>query len=310
MARRPRLHVPDGLYLVELRANAEERLFVDDEDFRSFEALLAESKRWAKCSVHAFCMLESTVMIGAQINSAPVGGFVQRLTSRYAKYANRKRCRSGHLFASHFRSIVVQRSKYLLDLVRFIHRAPLRAGVTDDMDEYRWSSHRAYAAIDDPGWLTMFVAKEMLRNRGRDGVLGYLDWVRTKDSGAFADSVVAEMRGGLHIVGDQRFRQRVLTSPESAAVRPTLEEIVLRVAGERGVDLQSLVLPSRRREHVLARALIAWEATRSGVATLSAVAKRLRRDPSTLLSAIERYRNEAPELFLSYADEVEGEGEM
>jgi hypothetical protein len=43
--------------------------------------------------------------------------------------------------------------------------------------------------------------------------------------------------------------------------------------------------------------LIGWYATERRVATLSEVARRLRRDPSTLSVAISRYRTCRPELF-------------
>ena len=54
---------------------------------------------------------------------------------------------------------------------------------------------------------------------------------------------------------------------------------------------------SRQREVTLARALIAWYATERRVATLSEVARYLRRDPSTLSVAVSRYRLCRPELF-------------
>jgi hypothetical protein len=54
---------------------------------------------------------------------------------------------------------------------------------------------------------------------------------------------------------------------------------------------------SRQRQLALARALIAWFATERRICTLSEVARRLRRDPSTLSVAISRYRELRPDLF-------------
>jgi hypothetical protein len=41
-------------------------------------------------------------------------------------------------------SLPVDADSYLLQLVRYIHRNPLRAGLTDKMDSYGWSSHKGY----------------------------------------------------------------------------------------------------------------------------------------------------------------------
>jgi len=36
---------------------------------------------------------------------------------------------------------------YLLQLVRYIHRNPLKAGLTDNIDSYTWSSHKGYLSV-------------------------------------------------------------------------------------------------------------------------------------------------------------------
>ena len=296
MARRPRVHVSGGLYLVELQGNAGEKLFCDEEDFVTFEELVADVLKATHCSMHAFCWFESTVYMGAQVGDVTLGRVVQRVTSRYARYANRKRRRSGHLFSSHYRAVLVQRSKYLLDMVRYINQAPQRQSVSKSMDEYRWSSHRAYAAREQVPWLTMHVAKGMLRNAGFEGVLGYLTWVHIDDRD-FVALVAAEMVGSSHVIGNDKFRRVVLQGEHESGGRESLDAIIERVVQAQGVSRRDLFSSSRRQPHVLARALITWEATGGGAATLSEVAKRLGRDPSTLLSAVSRYRRERPSLF-------------
>ncbi len=89
-----------------------------------------------------------------------------------------------------------------------------------------------------------------------------------------------------------------------------MDAIIERVVQAQGVSRKDLFSSSRRQPHVLARALITWEATGGGAATLSEVAKRLGRDPSTLLSAVSRYRRERPALFedaqAAWLDEGDG----
>jgi hypothetical protein len=69
---------------------------------------------------------------------------MRRLLTGYAVVFNRKHSRSGHLFQNRYKSIVCEEEPYLLELVRYIHLNPLRAGLVADMtelDRYPWSGH-------------------------------------------------------------------------------------------------------------------------------------------------------------------------
>jgi hypothetical protein len=94
------------------------------------------------------------------------------------RWKNRQDRRLGPLFAERYKAILVEQETYLLELIRYVHLNPLRAGIVDHPDEDRWSSHRAYAGMDPrPGWLdTSFVLQdfgedhaEQVRTPNRDG---------------------------------------------------------------------------------------------------------------------------------------------
>jgi hypothetical protein len=57
---------------------------------------------------------------------------------------NRRHSRSGHLFQNRYKSIVCEEEPYLLELIRYIHLNPLRAGLVKDLknlDRYPWCGH-------------------------------------------------------------------------------------------------------------------------------------------------------------------------
>jgi hypothetical protein len=69
---------------------------------------------------------------------------MRRLLTAYAVYFNRKYHRAGHLFQNRYKSILCEEEPYLLELVRYIHLNPLRAGLVKDLDElecYPWTGH-------------------------------------------------------------------------------------------------------------------------------------------------------------------------
>jgi len=60
------------------------------------------------------------------------GAPMQRIASRYARFVQRKVPTTGHLFERRYRAILVDDARYLLELVRYIHLNPVRAGSSED----------------------------------------------------------------------------------------------------------------------------------------------------------------------------------
>jgi len=77
-------------------------------------------------------------------NSAELSTFMRRLPTGYAVNFNHRHKRSGHLFQNRYKSIICEEDAYLLELIRYIHLNPLRAGMVGDLDgldNYPWSGH-------------------------------------------------------------------------------------------------------------------------------------------------------------------------
>lgn len=293
MRRLSRLHVPSGLYYVALSGTGGEAIFHESRDFVEFDALVARSLRRYRCRLHAFCWLEERVLMAIQVSDVPVWRFVQHVSSRYSKYLHGRLNLTGHLFEHYRRALLVQRSRYLLPLVRHIHRAPVRDGLVSESKDYPRSGDRAYRDLERVPWLTTHVANEMLRHAGHPGLVSYSDWM-SQDDGPFAELFDHPSARAL---GDDGFLATIAVRVRPPRTEGSLDQISARVARVHGVPLASILSRSQRHQHVLVRAVIAWEATQSGVASLKEVAEHFSRDPSTLWSAIERYRTLLPELF-------------
>ena len=62
----------------------------------------------------------------------------------YAVTFNKRHKRSGHLFQNRYKSVICEEDPYLLELIRYIHLNPLRAGLVKDLkelDKYPWTGH-------------------------------------------------------------------------------------------------------------------------------------------------------------------------
>jgi hypothetical protein len=67
----------------------------------------------------------------------------------YTTYYNIRHGRCGHLFQGRFKSIIVEKDSYFLELSRYIHLNPVRAGIVKNPEDYIWSSYSGYMGRKD-----------------------------------------------------------------------------------------------------------------------------------------------------------------
>ena len=290
MPRAPRLHLPGGVYHVILRGNNRQPLFFDDECRCRLDDLVAGGIERYGCRVHAYCWMTNHVHLAVEVGQHPLGRLVQWVASQYARATNRRYGRSGHLFERRHRALLIDRDSYLLQLVRYIHRNPVRAGIVHDPADYRWSSHHAYVGTTASPWLTTSLVLSQFAATGARARARFGAFVREDTA---QDEFELLERGCEHdtrISGSERFVDRVLDRPTTLVLPPSLDKLVARVCADYGLAEEVLASPNRARLHAEARARIAWEATHCGAATLAEVARRLNRAEPVLCRAVARYR--------------------
>jgi hypothetical protein len=87
------------------------------------------------------------------------------LNSGYASWFNLRHRRAGPLFQGRFKAILIEREYHYWELSRYVHLNPVRAGLADKPEAYRWSSCRFYFKESGaPNWLAW---EEILREHGR-----------------------------------------------------------------------------------------------------------------------------------------------
>jgi putative transposase len=295
MSRRQRLHVPGGTYYVVQHGSTNRPIFTQPGDYQLFERLLAAALRRTSARVHAYCWTPQAIHLALQIDNISVGRFMQGITSRYARSIHQRAAESGHFFKQRYRAILIDPEAYLLKLVRFIHHVPAIAGMVPDAATHPHTSHAAYLGSAEMPWVTTRTAFRLL-----NGCDEHSEYAEFMSAAPTADEVYLFEHGSKHdtrIVGSPAFLENLPRHLRVYRSKITLDQIIQTVTCRLGVDREHVLSNSRQREVTLARALIAWYATERRVATLSEVARYLRRDPSTLSVAVSRYRLCRPELF-------------
>lgn len=127
-----------------LRGNERKNVFLSDEDKLRFMETMYETKHGDRFYLHSFCLMDNHIHLMLSEGVEDLSKVMKRITVSYVYYFNKKYKRVGHLFQDRFKSEVVEQDNYVLSLVRYIHRNPVKAGIVQKAEDYRWSSYNSY----------------------------------------------------------------------------------------------------------------------------------------------------------------------
>lgn len=145
MPRQPRLDAPGLLQHVMARGIERRKLFRDDKDRNSFLDRLATILEETQTQCYAWALIPNHFHLLVRTGATPLSKVMRRLMTGYAVTFNRRHKRSGHLFQNRYKSVVCEEDPYLLELIRYIHLNPIRAGLVNNdlkqLDKYPWTGH-------------------------------------------------------------------------------------------------------------------------------------------------------------------------
>ncbi len=129
MARPARIEYEGAFYHVMNRGNRREDIFFDDEDRNKFCEILGKVKERYKIIIYSFVLMTNHYHLLMETPLGNLSRAIQRLNGDYALYISRRHKRPGHLFQGRLKAMLVEKEVYLLELSRYIHLNPFRAGM-------------------------------------------------------------------------------------------------------------------------------------------------------------------------------------
>jgi hypothetical protein len=200
-----------------------------------------------------------------------------------SQYFNRRYKRTGHLFQGRYKALLIDADSYLLELMRYIHLNPIRAGMVARPESYPWSSHCAYLGGEKPPWLTtdwvlgQFPDAERYHRFIEDGMEeGYRKEFHT---GSFEGRAL----------GDDRFIEEALSQAEEPARgKLTLEALIEAVCRAYGLSKAELASRSRVRKISEARAMASLLVRETEMLTMVDLGREIKQDVSSLSQAARR----------------------
>lgn len=189
MTRPLRMEFKDAFYHILSRGNDGRNIFLDDDDYRIFLDILEIMSARFDVDILAYVLMCDHYHLLVRTNQPNLSKSMQWAGSTYSRRFNLKHLRRGHLFEGRFKSFIVQNDNYLTELSCYIHCNPLRAGLVEQLTDYRWSSYHDYRC---KGTRTDWLKKDLILAQcgGKDPVGVYCKRVQKyskEDAGLFDD---------------------------------------------------------------------------------------------------------------------------
>jgi putative transposase len=265
MPRQARLDAAGTLHHVIGRGIERGKIFRNESDRKDFLDRLAELTREKAWNIYAWALLSNHFHLLVRTGNQPLSKSMRRLLTGYVVNFNRKHRRYGHLFQNRYKSILCEEDPYLLELARYIHLNPVRAGMVQglgDLRHYPWSGHSAVMGEVRRQWQDVDEVLAYFGKERRKAIRQYEEYVShgvsqgrrpelvggglIRSSGGWSE-VVSIRRRGIQATGDQR----ILGSSEfvegllSEAERRTKETLRIK---KKIPDLASLGREIMRKE--------------------------------------------------------------
>jgi REP element-mobilizing transposase RayT len=335
MPRKARIDAPGALQHIICRGIERRKIFTDAKDKNNFVARLDRVVSETQTPCYAWALVDNHFHLLLKTGNVPIAALMRRLLTGYAVSFNLRHNRTGQLFQNRYKSILCQEDTYLLELVRYIHLNPLRAGLVSSMnqlDDYLYCGHSILMGKRNFEWqdtdfvlslfgkrivtarkhYRAFVEKGMKQGRRPDLIGGGL--IRTAGGWSALKAIRRQkihIKGDERILGDSNFVESVLKEQNERLERRyriqlqgfDFEKAAARVAQVFELKPSEVLSNVKQPKLVRARGLLCyWAINELGMAGAE-IARRLKISKSGVSRAAARGKKIASEMKLKLLED-------
>jgi putative transposase len=233
MARPLRLEFTGAVYHLTSRGNVRQKIFFNDADRELFLQTVAHVVSRYRWICHAYCLMANHYHLLVETPRGNLSIGMRQLNGMYTQSFNRRHKRVGHLFQGRYKSILVEKNPYLLELCRYIVLNPVRVKSRTKLGGWKWSSYRATAGlVSVPEFLSTDWLLGQFGKRRRVAQKRYREFVRDGTANRPWD----ELKGQIYL-GSEEFIERhsaedkdlkEIPRAQLKAIKPSLDRIFAR----------------------------------------------------------------------------------
>ena len=141
MSRKARYEYAGGVYYIKAKGKAAEPIFLEASDRKRFLEILAETAFRFRWLCHSYCLLNDHYHLLLETPRGNLSAGMRQINGLYTQSFNRKYRRQGPLFGERFKSVVIEKTRYLLPLHRHMMLNPVRTHLVPEPGRWPWSSY-------------------------------------------------------------------------------------------------------------------------------------------------------------------------
>jgi putative transposase len=265
MSRPLRIEFPGALYHVTSRGDRREPIFIDDTDRTALLNVVAQAAQRFDFTALTYCLMGNHYHFVFHTRQANLSRLMRHINGVFTQTFNCRHGKVGHLFQGRFKSILVDRDSYLMEVCRYVELNPVRARMVEQAQDWPWSSYRAHAGLasSELEWLDTPALHAYLLGRNAAGAAdvrrAQTAYVRHVQAGRDVRLWDEALRQQIYL-GDERFVERMqaretksrhgLPPPRTRSDVPRAQ----RLPPRKPLDLQRLVSRGTPLDEALRRA--------------------------------------------------------
>ena len=150
MPRQARIRAESKTYHIIMRGINKQIIFEDDFDKNQYIEYLRKYKDECGFKLYAYCLMNNHIHLVIREGDAELSSIFKKINTSYAMHYNYRYMRCGQLFQDRFRSEPIISEAQLLNTVRYVHWNPIKAGLCESLEGYRYSSCPEYLGMPVP----------------------------------------------------------------------------------------------------------------------------------------------------------------
>ncbi len=143
MPRNTRIDVGGEIYHIINRANARLQIFHNDKDYKLFETVLREAKGRININIYSYSIMPNHWhLVVSPKKDGDLAKFMAWLTMTHTQrwHVMYRTIGGGHLYQGRYKSFLVEKSNYFIQVCRYVERNPVRAKIVKKAENWQWGS--------------------------------------------------------------------------------------------------------------------------------------------------------------------------
>lgn len=141
MARKLLIRTSESPYHITARSNNKNFFYIDLQTlWEIFIRSMVQAKALFNCDFHAFVLMSNHYHLLVSTPDNNIDKVMEHIQREVAQKANRKSARINHFFGGPYKWSLIYEEDYYWSAAKYIFRNPVRAGICDEVTNYKYSS--------------------------------------------------------------------------------------------------------------------------------------------------------------------------